>query len=76
MRLANASQDAFYGGLVSFEAVKGNLKGLAQECANRNIRTGGNTQCMRIATNLRAQYNCPAPRCDRKRSQSQPSGCD
>jgi selenocysteine lyase/cysteine desulfurase len=56
LRLANASADQFYGGLVSFEAVKGDLKRVAQECAARNIRTGGDrNRLIRISTHIFTQ---------------------
>src|SRR5437870_3316659 len=41
VRLANASSDAFYAGLVSFEPVKGDLKRVTAECEARKIRIIG-----------------------------------
>ena len=38
LRLANASDDEFFAGLVSFEPVKGDLKGVLAELAARNVR--------------------------------------
>jgi isopenicillin-N epimerase len=55
LRLANASADAFYGGLVSFEPVKGNLKRVVQECAARNIRIAGGPERIRVATHIFTQ---------------------
>jgi isopenicillin-N epimerase len=55
LRLANASADAFYGGLMSFEPVKGNLKRVVQECAARNIRIAGGPERIRIATHIFTQ---------------------
>ena len=55
LRLANASADAFYGGLVSFEPVKGDLKGVLAECTTRNIRTAGSPQRIRVATHVFTQ---------------------
>src|SRR5262245_40992730 len=54
-RLANASADAFYGGLVSFEPVKGDLKRVQAELAARNVRVGGSPERIRIATNIFTQ---------------------
>jgi selenocysteine lyase/cysteine desulfurase len=55
LRLANASADAFYGGMVSFEAVKGDLKRVVQECAARNIRIAGGPERIRVATHVFTQ---------------------
>ena len=55
LRLANASADAFYGGLVSFEPVKGDLRRVVQECAARNIRIAGGPQRIRVATHVFTQ---------------------
>jgi selenocysteine lyase/cysteine desulfurase len=55
LRLANASADAFYGGLVSFEAVTGDLKRLVDECAARNIRIAGSARRIRVATHMFTQ---------------------
>ena len=56
LRLANASAEQFYGSLISFEAVKGDLKRVAQECAARNIRTGGDrSRLIRISTHMFTQ---------------------
>jgi isopenicillin-N epimerase len=41
LRLANASGDAFYAGLVSFEPAKGDLKRVTAELAARNVRVEG-----------------------------------
>src|SRR5207245_4505734 len=49
-RLANASADPFYAGLVSFEPVKGNLKRVIEECAARKIRIASSPERIRIAT--------------------------
>jgi len=55
LRLANASADAFYAGLVSFEPVKGNLQRVLTECAARNIRVAGGPERIRIATHIFTQ---------------------
>lgn len=55
LRLANASADAFYGGLVSFEAVQGTLKSVAAECGSRRIRIAGGADRIRIATHIFTQ---------------------
>ena len=55
LRLCTASADAFYGGFVSFEAVKGDLKRVVAECAARNIRIAGGSERMRIATHIFTQ---------------------
>lgn len=55
LRLANASGDAFYAGLVSFEAVKGDLKRVQAELAARNVRVGGSPDRIRVATNVFTQ---------------------
>jgi selenocysteine lyase/cysteine desulfurase len=52
VRLLNASADEFYGGLVSFEAVRGDLRGVVRECAARQIRIAGGPQRIRIATHI------------------------
>jgi isopenicillin-N epimerase len=55
LRLLNASGDAFYAGLVSFEPVQGNLQRVVQELAARNIRFAGGNQRIRIATHIFTQ---------------------
>ncbi|HYV39673.1 MAG TPA: aminotransferase class V-fold PLP-dependent enzyme [Gemmataceae bacterium] len=55
LRLANASLDPFYAGLVSFEPVKGDLKRVVQECEARNIRIAGGPERIRIATHIFTQ---------------------
>src|SRR5262245_33868557 len=55
LRLANASADVFYGGMVSFEPVKDNLKRVVEECASRRIRIAGGPERIRIATHLFTQ---------------------
>jgi selenocysteine lyase/cysteine desulfurase len=52
VRLLNASEDEFYGGLVSFEAVRRDLRGVVRECAARQIRIAGGPQRIRIATHI------------------------
>jgi selenocysteine lyase/cysteine desulfurase len=54
-RLANASADPFYAGLVSFEPVKGNLKRVVEECAARKIRIASSAERIRIATHIFTQ---------------------
>jgi selenocysteine lyase/cysteine desulfurase len=55
LRLANASADAFYGGMVSFEPAKGDLKRVVAECAARNIRIAGGAERVRVATHVFTQ---------------------
>ncbi len=55
LRLANASMDSFYAGLVSFEPVKGDLKRVVSECAARNIRIIGGPERIRVATHIFTQ---------------------
>jgi selenocysteine lyase/cysteine desulfurase len=55
LRLANASADAFYGGLVSFEPVKGDLKRVLAELAARNVRVAGSPERIRVATHIFTQ---------------------
>jgi selenocysteine lyase/cysteine desulfurase len=55
LRLANATNEAFFGGLVSFEAVKGDLKRVVTECAARNIRVIGSPQRFRVGTHIFTQ---------------------
>jgi isopenicillin-N epimerase len=55
LRLANASADAFFGGLVSFEPVKGDLKRVLAELAARNVRVAGSPQRIRVATHIFTQ---------------------
>jgi selenocysteine lyase/cysteine desulfurase len=55
LRLTNASADAFYGGLVSFEPVAGDLKGVLAELAARDVRVAGGPQRIRVATHVFTQ---------------------
>jgi selenocysteine lyase/cysteine desulfurase len=55
LRLLNASADAFYGGLVSFEPVRGDLSRVQEELAARNVRVAGDARRIRVATNLFTQ---------------------
>jgi selenocysteine lyase/cysteine desulfurase len=55
LRLANASADAFYAGLVSFEPVKGDLKRVLAELAARNVRVVGSPNRVRVATHVFTQ---------------------
>jgi selenocysteine lyase/cysteine desulfurase len=55
LRLANASADPFYGGLVSFEAVQGDLKRVQAACEARNIRVAGGRERIRVATHVFTQ---------------------
>jgi selenocysteine lyase/cysteine desulfurase len=55
LRLANASADAFYGGLVSFEPAKGDLTRVVAECAARHIRIIGGAKRVRVATHVFTQ---------------------
>ena len=55
VRLANATTDAFYGGLVTFEPVTGDLTGVQSALAARNIRVNGSPQRIRLATHVFTQ---------------------
>jgi isopenicillin-N epimerase len=55
LRLANASAAGFYAGLVSFEPVKGDLKGVLAELAARNVRVAGGPDRIRVATHVFTQ---------------------
>lgn len=55
LRLANASEDAFFAGLVSFGAVNGDLKNVLAECNSRHIRTAGGATLIRVATHIHTQ---------------------
>jgi selenocysteine lyase/cysteine desulfurase len=54
-RLANASAEPFFAGLVSFEPTKGDLDGVLRECAVRQIRVVGSRDRIRIATHIFTQ---------------------
>jgi isopenicillin-N epimerase len=54
-RLANASAEPFYAGLVSFEPAKGDLERVLRECVARKIRVAGNRDRIRIATHMFTQ---------------------
>lgn len=54
-RLANASAEPFYAGMVSFEPVKGGLDLVLKECAARQIRIVGGRDRVRIATHIFTQ---------------------
>jgi isopenicillin-N epimerase len=55
LRLANASADTFYGGMVSFEPISGDLQRVLTELAARNIRVAGGPSRLRIATHIFTQ---------------------
>src|SRR5262245_16634212 len=55
LRLANASGDAFYAGMVSFEPVKGDLRRVVHECNARHIRFSGGPDRIRVATHIFTQ---------------------
>ena len=55
LRLANASADEFFGGLVSFEPVKGDLKRVLAELEARNVRVSGTPGRIRVATHVFTQ---------------------
>jgi selenocysteine lyase/cysteine desulfurase len=55
LQLANASAEAFYAGLVSFEPVKGDLKRVLAELAARNVRVAGGPNRIRVATHVFTQ---------------------
>jgi selenocysteine lyase/cysteine desulfurase len=55
LRLANASGETFYAGLVSFEPVKGDLKRVLAELAARNVRVAGGPERVRVATHVFTQ---------------------
>jgi selenocysteine lyase/cysteine desulfurase len=52
VRLLNACGDEFYAGLVSFDAVRDDLRGVVRECEAARIRFAGGLQRMRIATHV------------------------
>lgn len=55
LRLVNASAEPFYAGMVSFEPVKGDLKGVLAELAARNVRVAGGPDRIRVATHVFTQ---------------------
>jgi selenocysteine lyase/cysteine desulfurase len=55
LRLSNASADTFYGGLVSFEPVEGDLSRVMEELAARNVRVAGSPRRIRVATHIFTQ---------------------
>ncbi len=55
LRLANASHEEFFGGMVSFEPVGGDLKRVAELCAARRIRIAGGAERIRISTHIFTQ---------------------
>ena len=55
LRLANASADPFYAGLVSFEPVEGDLARVLAELAARNVRVAGSPRRIRVATHIFTQ---------------------
>ncbi len=52
VRIVNASADPFYGGMVSFEPVRGSLQKVLDECARRQIRVAGSPERIRISTHI------------------------
>jgi selenocysteine lyase/cysteine desulfurase len=55
VHVINASEDEFYGGMVSFRPAKGNLDGVVKACAARRIRIGNDTGAIRISTHIHTQ---------------------
>ena len=55
LRLVNASADPFFGGMVSFEPVSGDLKRVADQCAERGMRIAGGAERIRISTHIFTQ---------------------
>src|SRR5262249_21991763 len=55
LRLANASDDPFYAGMVSFEPVKGDLRRVLAELSARNVRVAGGPDRIRVATHVFTQ---------------------
>ncbi len=61
LRIANASDDRFYGAMVSFEAAPGRLQPVLEACAARYIRVAGGSNPageadrIRISTNIFTQ---------------------
>jgi hypothetical protein len=51
----NATADRFFGGMVSFEAAKGDLKKVHAELLARNVRVAGGPDRMRVATHIFTQ---------------------
>ena len=50
LRLANEGADGFYGGTVSLEPVKVDLRRVLAELAARNVRVAGGAESIRVAT--------------------------
>lgn len=55
LRLTNASGDSFFAGLVSFEAVHGDLKGVMTALNAQPIRVAGGPGGIRVATDIFTQ---------------------
>jgi isopenicillin-N epimerase len=55
LRLLNTSDDAFFGGLVSFAASREDMKRIATELAARNVRVAGGAERTRVATHVFTQ---------------------
>jgi isopenicillin-N epimerase len=55
LKVGNASADPFYGGMVSIEPVKGDLKRVIDECTARKIRITGGPAHIRISTHVFTQ---------------------
>src|SRR5262249_26603495 len=55
LRIANASAEPFYGGLVSFEADRAVMKRINAELAARNVRVAGGPERVRLATHIFTQ---------------------
>jgi isopenicillin-N epimerase len=52
LKVVNASDDPFFGAMVSFEPARGDLKRVVEECAARNIRIAGGADRIRISTQV------------------------
>jgi len=52
LKVVNASDDPFFGAMVSFEPARGDLKRVAEECAARNVRVAGGADRIRVSTQV------------------------
>jgi selenocysteine lyase/cysteine desulfurase len=55
VKVTTSAEDKLYGGLVSFEPVKGDLQNVLKACAARKIRVAGTKERIRIATHVFTQ---------------------
>jgi len=57
LKVVNASDDPFFGGMVSFESAPGGLKRVFDACAARNIRIAGSSDPAGTADRIRISTN-------------------